>query len=691
MSRFQTLFRTRYLLLWSLLVLLAAGFSLNRPVQGDLGGSTSPSHDPSSHSHGDDAAQVVVRPPLSDIPCDPATGMAGIYPCRNVDLLAFVPTNAVVGGTGSDIWGWTDPETGIEYAIQSHSTAVSFVDISDPTNPVLVGTLPAPVPNVLWRDVKVYNNHAYIVGDGNFVVTHGLQIFDLTGLRAVTNPPVVFQQTARDTGFGRAHNIAINEATGRAFVVGSTTCAGGLRILDLQDPTSPDFLGCFSADGYTHDAQCVIYNGPDAAHQGREVCFNANEDTLTIVDVQNPAAPVQLARAPYPGSSYTHQGWLTEDHAYFVLGDETDEQSFGHNTHSYIWDVRDLDAPVLISTHAGRTTAIDHNLFIRDGYIFEANYTAGLQIYDAVDIADGILTEVAYFDTHPASDVAEFAGAWSSYAFFESGVVVVSNIEDGLYILRPHLERDGGEAPDSAAKATGGGWLAATDGKKINYGFNAKQEAAGFSGELQLNDKGTGARIHLTDVTALSAVNGDCGGIGAGSNALEFSGMGTFNGSTATFRVCVEDNGEPGKDSDRFVLSCTAGCSYSTSDRTADALIDGGNLQVHQPEGGSSAGGAAASGQASTLVLNPLLLNEGVIGQLQPFAVQAYDADQNPLSGAEITLVRVTAGGTESFTAVTDLAGQALFTLVNLSQASETIAVSGSVQSNAVAVQPLLP
>ncbi len=252
--------------------------------------------------------------------------------------------------------------------------------------------------------------------------------------------------------------------------------------------------------------------------------------------------------------------------------------------------------------------------------------------------------------------------------------------------------------PNDATKTTGGGWLAATDGKKINFGFNAKQESAGFSGNLQLNDKGTDVKIHLTDVTTLGAVNGSCGGISAGPNALEFSGTGTYNGSAAAFRVCVEDNGEPGKDSDRFVLMCTAGCGYSTSGRTADAVIDGGNLQVHQAAGSgsggggsTSGGGSSANGQASTLVLNPLLLSEGVIGQLQLFTVLAYDAGQNPMSGAQVTLTRVTAAGTESFTAVTDLTGQAFFTLVNLSQAAETIAVSGNVQSNAVSVKPLLP
>lgn len=366
-------------------------------------------------------------------------GMAGAFPCDSIDLLAFVPTNALVGGTSADIWGWTDPLTGKEYAITSHNNSTSFVDISNPTNPVFLGYVPAPVPNVLWCDVKVYDNHAYIVGDGDFVLPHGLQIFDLTQLRDVT-APTVFEQSARFMGVDNSHNIAINEESGVAYLVGSSRCSAGLFMLDLtNDPLNPTELGCFADDGYTHDVQCVNYTGPDAEHHGKEICVAANEDTLTFVDVTDKSNPVQLSREGYDGHGYTHQGWFTEDQAYFVSNDELDEQNFGHNTHSYIWDVRDLDNPIFINTYVGETTAIDHNLYIRDGYVFESNYAAGLRILDTADIANGNLTEIAYFDTHPASDVAQFVGTWSNYPFFESGVVILSNIEDGLYIVRPNL------------------------------------------------------------------------------------------------------------------------------------------------------------------------------------------------------------------------------------------------------------
>ena len=39
--------------------------------------------------------------------------------------------------------------------------------------------------------------------------------------------------------------------------------------------------------------------------------------------------------------------------------------------------------------------------------------------------------------SYPSSDSASFNGAWSNYPYFESGNVIVSGIEQGLFVLRP--------------------------------------------------------------------------------------------------------------------------------------------------------------------------------------------------------------------------------------------------------------
>ncbi|MCB9126291.1 MAG: choice-of-anchor B family protein [Ardenticatenales bacterium] len=380
-----------------------------------------------------EAGQAKVTPaerePQGATPC--VGGMAGSYPCDEVDLLAFMPTGTIGGGSGmNDIWGWTDPTTGKEYALAGRTSGTAFVDVTDPVNPIYLGNLPTHTSNSTWRDIKVYNDHAFVVSEAS---GHGMQVFDLTQLRNVTSPPVTFTETAHFNGFGNAHNIVINEDTGFAYGVGTGTCSGGMHMVNIQNPTSPTDAGCFSADGYTHDAQCVVYSGPDSGYTGDEICFNANEDTVTIVDVTNKAAPVQLSRTGYSGSEYTHQLWINDDQTYLYMNDELDEYYLGHATRTYVWDIADLDAPQLVATHDGPTNSIDHNLYYHEGRLYQSNYTAGLYILDATDPMN--LDVDGFFDVYPSSNSTNFNGTWSNYPYFESGTIVVTNINTGLFIV----------------------------------------------------------------------------------------------------------------------------------------------------------------------------------------------------------------------------------------------------------------
>ena len=91
------------------------------------------------------------------------------------------------------------------------------------------------------------------------------------------------------------------------------------------------------------------YIGPDGQYAGKEIAFACNENTVTIVDVTDPTDATELAAEGYSTSAYTHQGWLTEDHRYFVVGDELDETSSGTNTRTYFFNVEDLNNPFLVS------------------------------------------------------------------------------------------------------------------------------------------------------------------------------------------------------------------------------------------------------------------------------------------------------------------------------------------------------
>ncbi|MGE0640740.1 MAG: choice-of-anchor B family protein [Thermoanaerobaculia bacterium] len=362
--------------------------------------------------------------------------MAGVYPCQNVDLLELIPLATMGATAGNDSWGWTDPKSGREFALMGLNNGTAFVEITDPENSVYLGKLPTHTSNSSWRDIKTYSHYAFIVSEAS---NHGMQVFDLEQLLNVVSPPVTFTESAHYPGFGNAHNIVINESSGFAFAVGTSTCSGGPHFVNIQNPLAPVGAGCFSADGYTHDAQCVNYTGPDSGHAGQEVCFNSNEDTLTIVNVSNKAAPVQISRTPYAGSGYTHQGWLTADQHYFLVDDELDEQNFGHNTYTYVWDISDLESPVPVGHFTSPTPAIDHNQYIKGNFTFQANYRSGLRILRLDDLSVPTLTQVGYFDIYPANDSANFSGAWSVYPYFPSGNVIVSGIGEGLFVLRPIL------------------------------------------------------------------------------------------------------------------------------------------------------------------------------------------------------------------------------------------------------------
>ena len=384
----------------------------------------------------------------SGVDCD--EGTAGQFDCSDVDLLSFVPLDEL-GATDqvhlNDIWGWTDPETGREYGIVGKTNGTVFVDVTDPLNPMYIGQLPMTEganPNA-WRDMKVYKDHAFIVADGSG--PHGMQVFDLTQLRDVESMPADFEESALYDNIHSAHNIVINEESGFAYIVGSQdggeTCGGGLHMVNIQEPTRPEFAGCFAdagtgraGTGYSHDAQCVMYDGPDTAHRGKEICFGANETALSIADVTDKTAPVPLSTAAYPNVSYTHQGWLSGDQSHFFVNDELDELDGNvSGTRTLIWDVSDLDDPQLLREFISDNPSSDHNLYIRGNLMYQSNYLSGLRIFDISDVENPV--EVGFFDTVPgAPDKAGFGGSWSNYPYFESGTIIITSMNEGLFLLR---------------------------------------------------------------------------------------------------------------------------------------------------------------------------------------------------------------------------------------------------------------
>ena len=378
--------------------------------------------------------------------CDPLAfcinGFADIYPCNGYDLISYMSLEdltPVPGGgnlSGNDSWGWTDPTTNKEYALVGLNSHAAFVDISNPVAPVLVGILPTATVNSSWRDIKVYQNHAFIVSEAN---NHGMQVFDLTRLRSVSNPPEIFAADLHFTEFGSAHNIFINETSGYAYVVGTNRggpFSGGALFINIQNPISPISEGGFAAGGYSHDVQVINYTGPDSDHTRKEILVGSNENEVVIADVSDKANPSIISTIAYSNIGYTHQGWFTEDLNYFIVGDELDEINFGNNTRTLVFDLTDLDNPLFDFDYLGPTAAIDHNGYPNGNDYFLANYRAGIRVLDLSQIGSNTLTEIGFFDTYPEDDNAAFNGVWNVYPFFTSGNIVISDIERGLFIIK---------------------------------------------------------------------------------------------------------------------------------------------------------------------------------------------------------------------------------------------------------------
>ena len=200
-------------------------------------------------------------------------------------------------------------------------------------------------------------------------------------------------------------------------------------------PGNPLFAGCHDVTPDTHDAQCVVYQGPDANFAGREICFNSNDNHVGIADVEDKSSPFRISATGYPQLGFVHQAWLTEDHRFLLVGDELDERNFGVPTRTHVLDVSNLENPVYLYPYEAATSTIDHNLYVLGNRVYQANYRAGLRVLEIGDLANREIAEVAFFDTLPASGGGAFDGAWSVYPYLPSGTIIVSDGINGLFIL----------------------------------------------------------------------------------------------------------------------------------------------------------------------------------------------------------------------------------------------------------------
>lgn len=320
-------------------------------------------------------------------------------------------------GDCSDIWGYVD-QLGNEYAIVGNQTGTSIIDLSDPANPTEI--FYSPGANSIWRDMKVWNQTAYITNEGG----NGLKIIDLSNLPGPITAGDVTQFTGVTYPFTTAHNIFIDE-NGKAFICGANNGVGGAIILDLTaDPLNPVELGRYN-EYYLHD---VFVRG-DTLWGGA-----INDGFFVVVDITNPASLTTMASAYSPGI-FTHNVWLTDDGNTLYTTDEISSGYLGAFDVSDIQNISELDR---VQSSPGQNV-IPHNTFVRGNFLITSYYRDGVTIHDCT-YPDNLI-EVGNYDTSPAFSGDGFNGCWGVYPYLPSGLVIASDIENGLYVLGPNYQQ----------------------------------------------------------------------------------------------------------------------------------------------------------------------------------------------------------------------------------------------------------
>jgi choice-of-anchor B domain-containing protein len=359
------------------------------------------------------------------------------FAAQGIALKSWLPLNNFTGNPSSanDCWGYVSP-SGREYAIIGLRNGTGFVEITDPSAPVIVGHISGP--SSLWRCQKVYGAYCYAGSEGG----GGVQVISMTNIDGTnTSQPRVSLATTVTTGgtSPATHTLAIDTVSGYLYRAGGSS--QGIRIYDVKtNPANPTFVGQWN-NVYVHEAQVVTYTS--GAYAGKQIAFccgganGGNTNTgLYVVDVTNKAAPVQLSYTTYIGARYCHQSWLSNDQRYVYINDELDEGATVSVCTTIVIDVRNLASPTFVGTFNNGNPSIGHNLYIGQGNrLFEANYRSGVRVFNLNASATNP-PEVAWFDTYPNDDGAQFNGLWNVWPYFPSGTFIGSDIERGLFVWR---------------------------------------------------------------------------------------------------------------------------------------------------------------------------------------------------------------------------------------------------------------
>ena len=342
-----------------------------------------------------------------------------LYSQQNTNLLFHWEDTSLVGSsaynnTYNEIWGLNI--NGSEIAIIGSTAGTHFFDVTNPQNSIEIAFVAGAYtgPGVIHRDYHDHNEYLYIVCDEGSVST--LQIVDISNLPNSVN-------TVYDSNnlLNKVHNIFIDTATTKLYA-----CATGeaMEVFDLSNPDNPILINTYNDVGHVHDA----YVKNDTAF------LNCGNDGLRIMDYSmvnsTSDSPVELASfTSYPDAGYNHSGWLSDDGNIYAMQDEN------HGYDVKILDVSDFSNISVLATFSSGVdpNSMAHNGIIKGDLLYIAYYHDGLRVFDISNPSNPI--QVNSYDTYLPNNHISYRGAWGVYPYLNSGNILVSDMQSGLYVF----------------------------------------------------------------------------------------------------------------------------------------------------------------------------------------------------------------------------------------------------------------
>lgn len=347
------------------------------------------------------------------------------YPSLNINLLAHI--NPETDATGTDsrkysgCWGWHQASKSKEYAIVGTSSQTYFIDVTNPTNPIIVDSVKAKHAGCTWREMKTYQNYCYIVSDDPPPNT--FQIVDMQYL-----PDSVHVIHNATTYFERSHTIFIDNDK---MYCGSVTDAAGagystMRVYSLATPTAPILMRKLEQDisstiiDVVHDMYVrndTIY--ASCGNKGFHILKLTSSNTFSLMQ----------SYTGYAYSGYNHSSWQTDDRKTMVFADEV-----GAHLPAKVIDVSNFNNITLLDTIRSSYTATAHNPYIvGNRWCWLSSYQDGLYLYDISNPSN--TTIHGYFDTQPQTGTNNYSGNWGAYPFLPSKIIIACDMQNGIFIL----------------------------------------------------------------------------------------------------------------------------------------------------------------------------------------------------------------------------------------------------------------